>query len=607
MPEFMTPPLLPSSPITLPPSLRLAERLDVGPINAGSTSSLISDLTASFMAADSMLVDPSLADCTSNFLQHIPPTPSPIRKRPRPETLMVESLLTPPTSTTKRVRFASLELPLRISTPELEEAENKSQGQQILVRVEQELAQEQLQEADSTLRIEIPVMDFSRPKLPWEGPGNGLERVRDLETWAGLAAKKWGGSGGVGMELSWRPFVRSAIVVAVEELEDAEFMNEFLVRSEDGEENERTLLDNLRALGLKRVEEDDETELEPGVFTVRMDMEALVQRKKKQQIPKLDDHIRAAADKRNGKEASGLQKDAEPLSTNPLDTFMALRSRVAKKSENALNSRTIQINPIAQLNQVPTVLPEPTPSPAPQPFPVPKINLPVSPGTFIASTTLLSERRLFRGIKDLYPTATIIERDFTVPIPDTFNDAPHTTDADPEADLLLSPLCGVVLTTLQKIRQAPLPGHAMNSTRQRVADVALLYERLFVLVLGTVRSSDAETIAGFMSFAAALRLSVHVRVVPEEGDAAASWTVALMAREGSQVRLLDEETLWERFLRRAGLNAFAAQVVLRECREVGLRGLLKIEGDGRRRLFVDVAGERVGERVERRLVGAWGE
>lgn len=557
------------------------------------------------MAADSMLVDPS-TDCTSSFLQLVPPTPSPTRKRPRPETLMVEAPLTPPASTTKRVRFASLQLPPRICTPELEETENESEGKQILAKVEQELGQEQLQEADSTLRIDVPVMDFLRSKLPWEEPGNGLDRVRDLEAWAGLAARKWGGSRCVGMDLSWRPFPRSAIRGPVEELENVEFMDEFMVSSQDGDKVERTSLEGLRTLRLKEIKEEDDADLEPGVFKERMDIEALVKRKKEQKRSKPDDHPKAITDESHEDKVSGLQRYAGPLSTNPLDTFMALRSRVAKKSANASNLRTIQINPAAQLSLLPTV-PASTSFLVLPPFPTPKIHLPTSPGTFIASTTLLSERQLFRGIKDLYPSATIIERDFTVPILDTFNSGPQASEPDSEADLLLSPLSGVVLTTLQKIRQAPLPGNALSSTRQRVADVALLYERLFVLVFGTVRNSDTETIAGFMSFSAALRLRVYVRVIPEEHDVAARWVVALMVREGSPVRLLDEETLWERFLRRAGLNAFAAQVVLRECREMGLRGVLKMEGEKRRKLFVEVAGGRVGDRVERRLVGVWEE
>lgn len=573
------------------------------PINTAPTSLLIADLTAPFIAADSMVVD-SPIDYTSSFLQLIPPTSSPIRKRPRRETLMVEAPLTPPASITKRVRFASLQLPSCVRTPELEGAEDGSEGKLILARVEQELEQEQLQEADSTLRVDVPVMDFSRPELPW-GPGNGLDGVRNLEAWAGLALKKWGGSGCVGMELSWRPFLRSAIRVSVEGLGDGGFVDELVVSGQDGDKVERSFLEGLRSLRLKGEKKEDDGGLEPGVFNERIDIEALV--KKKQKRPKHVYHKRAVVDESCGNKFSGPQRNTGPLSTNPLDTFMELRSQVAKKSANTLNPRTIQINSVAQLNLPPTDPVAPSSSPVLPPFPGPKTVLPTSPGTFIASTTLLSERRLFRDIKDLYPTATIIERDFTVPILDSFNSDPQALSADSEADLLLSPLSGVVLTTLQKIRQAPLPGNALSSTRQRVVDVALLYERLFVLVIGTVRSSDSETIAGFMSFSAALQLKVYVRLVPEESGVAARWVVALMVREGSPVRLLDEETLWERFLRRAGFNAFAAQVVLRECREIGLRGILKMEGERRRGFFVQVVGERVGERAESRLVGMWEE
>lgn len=45
----------------------------------------------------------------------------------------------------------------------------------------------------------------------------------------------------------------------------------------------------------------------------------------------------------------------------------------------------------------------------------------------------------------------------------------------------------------------------------------------------------------------------------------AQWIVSLMIQYGlvdSNVRLLQDETLWEVFLRRAGMNAFAAQAIL---------------------------------------------
>lgn len=590
--ELMTPPLLPSSPIICPSPLKLAETLDLKPIDAGKTVSLIADLTASFMAADSMLIDPSPGS-PSSFLQLHPPTPSPIRKRPRPETLMVEALLTPPASTTKRVRFAGLELPQRIATPEDEEVASELGEMQVLVRVDRELAQEQLQEADSTLRVEVPVMDFSRPKLPWENPENGLERLRDLQMWAGMAAKKWGGSGSIGVDILWRPFVRSAIKIPTEELEDGGSVGEMVVV--EGDEGERSLVESLWTLG--RFEERD-IELEPGTFTVKMDMDALVKRKQKRARA---EHLLHTATISGGE---GL-KAMELLFANPLDTFMALRSRVVKPLEktSAPVSRKIQINPEPETASKPIT--EPEVAAKILSFPTPNIQIPVPPGTFIVSTTLLAERRLFRLIKDLYPTAIIIERDFSVPIPDTFAGTTYTQHDDTEADLLLSPLSGVVLTTLQKIRQAPLQGQTLSTIRQRVMNVALVYERLFVVILGTVRASDAETVASFVGFAAGLRAGVHVRVLDEDLEVVAKWMVALMVREGSEAKLLEEETLWERFLRKAGFNAFAAQIVLRDCRDGGLRAFLKMDAGERRRRFKGVSGERVLERVLGRLEGEW--
>lgn len=601
----MTPPLLPSSPITFPSPLNLSERFNLKPLDAGKTSDLVADLTAPFMISDSIFPDPS-HDSSSSFLQLLPSTPSPIRKRSRPETLMVEALLTPPISTTKKVRFTELELPPRISTPEYENLENELEGR-ILTRVDQELAQEQLQEADSTLRIEVPIMDFSRPKPPWEELEKGPKRVRGLKERLGSAARNWSGSGGVGMDLSWRPFMRNSVRIPHEDLGNDESVNELLVKVEESNESEKILIEGLRTLGLEGVEQGD-LELEPGIFTVKMDVETLVMRKKRKRS-KIEEQPRAAADdgsKPTFRKESSLQRDAGPLSKNPLDTFMALRSRLAKNPVDASNSRAIQIGPEIETTPKLVAPIKRAATPIPPPFPTPKIQHPTPPSTFIASTTLLAERRLFKLIKNLYPMATIIERDFNMPIPDTFAGVSQTQNCvDTEADLLLSPLSGVVLTTLQKIRQAPPPGQVLSTIRQRVTNVALLYERLFVIVLGQVRGSDTETIVGFIAFVAALRAGVQVKIIDDDKDVVARWIVALMAREGSAARLLEEETLWERFLRKAGFNAFAAQVVLRECREGGLRGFLKMDVEEKRKKFKEMVGDKVLERVLWRLEEDW--
>ena len=77
--------------------------------------------------------------------------------------------------------------------------------------------------------------------------------------------------------------------------------------------------------------------------------------------------------------------------------------------------------------------------------------------------------------------------------------------------------------------------------------------------------------------------------------------------------MVETETQWELFLRRAGLNPFAAQVVLLVLREEGklklgstydqgtvpaLSGFIEMSSETRRRLFAGLIGERVLKRVE---------
>ncbi|RPB14574.1 hypothetical protein P167DRAFT_57360 [Morchella conica CCBAS932] len=601
----MTPPLLPILPIITPSPIKLSSTLDLKPIDGGETALLIADLTALFIAADSLLDQPC-SESPSNFLLTTPPMESPVRKLPRTETLLVEALITPPASTVKKVRFADLPLPPRISTPPGEALED-SLDMEILSRVSQELAQEQLQEADSTLRMNVPFVGLSLPVLPWDKAGDGLERLRDLKTWAGIASRKWGGAAGVGVDLSWRPFARSAVKVPTEDLGNGEVVDEVRIIPGDIEAIESGLVEGLRTIGLAK-HGDKEYELEAGVFAVKTDMETLL-RNKKRKAPKVQKLTQSVATGKNGVGTIRKLDGEAPLFANPLDTFMALRSRVSKKPRLSSEEvpRTIAIQGAQEQEKIPSrniATPAPiTEAPA---FPRPQIHLPSSPGVFIASTTLLSQRRLFRLIRDLYPTATVIERDFTVPIIDHFAGIPSSHKDSAEADLILSTFCGLIFTSLQKIRQAPMPGQVLNTTRQRVLDVSLLYERLFVIVLGTIYGrSDSETIAGFVGFAASLRAGVNIRVLREDDDVVARWVVSTMIKEGDEGKLLEDETLWERFLRKAGFNAFAAQVVLRHCRDGGLRAFLCMSSDEKRMAFSGVVGERVMERVLERLESEW--
>ncbi|QDS73344.1 hypothetical protein FKW77_006750 [Venturia effusa] len=203
-----------------------------------------------------------------------------------------------------------------------------------------------------------------------------------------------------------------------------------------------------------------------------------------------------------------------------------------------------------------------------QPLPFPQIPAHPSAAFFILSSTLLQDKRsLVRSIGRKLPNANCVERDFaTLP------------EAD-EADILLSPATGLVLTTIQKIKQKALPGQQtqLSGVRERLMRLGSRYERLIVLISegaaeggqGRVMDErDCEALSEFNGFAAGVEADAVVIFVPGGEKELVNWVVGCMVRyclthvRGEEIALLQDETLWEQFLRRAGLNAFAAQLIL---------------------------------------------
>ncbi|OLN97647.1 hypothetical protein CCHL11_00939 [Colletotrichum chlorophyti] len=152
-----------------------------------------------------------------------------------------------------------------------------------------------------------------------------------------------------------------------------------------------------------------------------------------------------------------------------------------------------------------------------------------------------------------------------------------------EADIIPSPATGLILTNLLKVCQKALPGSKTQTSklRERLVKVAPLYERVIVLVSDAnptgeqtrpLKDSETEAYASFVAFASSLGHhignTVTVMYVPGGTQTLANWTCALVsahAREASsevQQIIMSEETEWEVFLRRAGLNMYAAQVAL---------------------------------------------
>jgi hypothetical protein len=162
------------------------------------------------------------------------------------------------------------------------------------------------------------------------------------------------------------------------------------------------------------------------------------------------------------------------------------------------------------------------------------------------------------------------------------------------------------------------------------------HERLVVLVsegnkhsetASPLSQADARALAEFQGFAAGLQ-QVQVVYVGGGVETLAKWVAKVVCdyyeRETVAVRglLLPVETLWEVFLRRAGMNVFAAQVVLGRLKVPD--GELAVGGPGgqvyglplfvmmgrekRIELFEEVLGGRkVLDRVSEALDVPWGQ
>ncbi|WYZ46139.1 hypothetical protein EsH8_IX_000364 [Colletotrichum jinshuiense] len=207
-----------------------------------------------------------------------------------------------------------------------------------------------------------------------------------------------------------------------------------------------------------------------------------------------------------------------------------------------------------------------------------------NPPRIFISVTL--PRHIISALRAKMPGIDLVDRDFTRY--NTWAWSPGSTrrvelqsPLSFEADVTPSPATGIILTTILKVRQKPLPGSKTQTSqlRERVMKVAPLYERLIVLVsegqpageqVGPLSEADAKAYASFVAFACSVcsRCSVRVMYVAGGSQTLADWTCALVsthAKEASsdvQQIIMSEETEWEVFLRRAGFNMFAAQVAL---------------------------------------------
>ncbi|KAI9723955.1 MAG: hypothetical protein M1812_000673 [Candelaria pacifica] len=664
MVEPVTPPLLPLSPAIAPfiPSSPVG-RLELLSDPPSSTDQRMKDIEDKLMeqdrigplllnqngsqSSDTMLLDDDelgqiyspLLDCRKST-SYSPPS-----RRVRYWDCKVEGPLTPPLtvapqkSRTKSVSFPEvLQEIIPDLPPPIEKQSDELSSQADLDTFFQEtiapmaeiansaLEQEQLQEEDSTMRVEVPIMDFSLPTPPWEkyskvtsreGSESEIEQkaqerllLEIKEHHLHLKAHRWPGASRVERELLWIPFPLDLGRVALDEaIDDDEAVAIFVADlHQDDIIDSGALTWKPEGLRILRDDDDDsdEEELQRGVFKEEKDMISMV---KKRKLEMQESNPDAAAQGEKPELGSKRKFAGTSLlggtfsAFSHLDNFTDVRSGLSKQEK------------LTESPHFPSKAPEPTAKPATPaeesprpaateaykplkepdrpPLPVPETHSPSMRHPFIISSTLLKQKTLTRRIRTLYPKAELIERDWTahIPSPPQSTSKPIKTVAPEvlhdEADLLLSPSTGLILTTLQKLKQRPLPGQKQRSAiRDRIIRVAPRYERLVVFVSesrivggnGTagMTGDDCEAVVEFMGFVAGLNDEVEVKYIAGGEEEFASWIVEYMIRYGGsegELKLIQDETLvriifrpfaWELFLRRAGMNAFAAQVVLSE-------------------------------------------
>lgn len=533
------------------------------------------------------------------------------------------------------------------------------------------LENEQLQEADVVSRVKVPILDFSSPLPPWQECQDGSKTANEdavslmSTNLKDLHIYLWPTTIKAEKALNWVPFPASLGKIAPEEFPEDFSIDDFV--------GELTCLDQCTLVwkpeGLRILDEEDSDDEEflKADFPKTAELESLVRRKQleKQEDGESEDIICSTGSKTAftlaprksvSKWDEGLQDTTfSPFSA--IGSFMNVRKgEIAKVKQNC--AAQLPIN-IVHGEPESTPLPEPL-STRPiskqqdsglRPTPLLVFNVPSTMRYFVIASSVLSNIKLSNQIRQLYPSAELVERDFTLYVkrPQTksksngFSKMTANDSIADEADILLSPGCGLILTTLPKIKQRSLPGQVARSPiKERIQRTAPRYEALFVLVsegrLGKQNSeydsfiesdigpADSKSISELTAFCSSLNAEVSVIYIDGGEEELVSWTISMMVRYGVSdpgIKLLQDETTWEVFLRRAGMNAFAAQVVLAELKapagsrdglevndqffsDYGLSGFVKMSLYERINRFEHIfGGTRLLQRVSRNIDGGW--
>jgi len=477
----------------------------------------------------------------------------------------------------------------------------------IAAKVARRAEQEQLQPLDARARVPVPVMDFSTSPANWDVGDRDPRTIFDFlaKQQPGIfTLSVWRGDKGAERKMRWVPFDSKAARLPPETIE---FSEESVGSFYDLPGPVPTSFNYVwKASGLAILNErvaDDEEDLEAAI-------EDKEQAKSSQGDVQGDDDLMSLIRKRTKRMAAGSR--AEPLAglakspedvhgsnngrdrwsgllvgegdghtSNIVDRYIELRAPGKRAHETSsffpappLSRSTKASNSIDKRQQI-TLEPQEPLAAAPHP----PFDASATPPKVILALSL--SRGIRKHLELALPNLGYVERDYnaynsSMWIPGTVSRSEVASTFSDEADVILSPATGIVITTMVKVRQKSVPGtNGITVFRDRLSRVAVRYEKLILLVsegskdetLGEMSPSDAVALAELQGYVLGLDTDIAVYYVGGGEQTVARWVASFACRSDEAVDLdgdlIDVETHGELFLRRLGINVYAAQLVER--------------------------------------------
>lgn len=322
-----------------------------------------------------------------------------------------------------------------------------------------------------------------------------------------------------------------------------------------------------------------------------------------------------------------LEATDSSTSSSLLSGFMQLRQPKRLKKGSSSSQTSVASGAMPSMAD-PTALPTIQEEAQRQDAPVPNFEIPQETCRYIVSLDL--GRSTLSYLEKVWPQAELIDRDFsqynTVAwSPGSAQRREIISSLAFEADISMSPAAGLILTTIIKVKQKPLPGSsALTPFRERVRRVSEKYESLFILVsesnplgeyVGSPTPSDISGYADFVRFTTSLGAGISTHLVSGCDETLSKWALSIMSRYSSSAHqfgpFLDvRDGAWELFLRRAGLNISAAQIIagllVCEYGQGGLASFLSMRAEERVSKYGQImGGRRILNNVSRILDREW--